>query len=219
MTPTVKAASKLVADPAASMWFDIGQQPEYSTIDPLDCEALMRLPFDRCTLCGNDADGHLFLLTLIAGSNSVAVAGLTKTPRGIVETPGFAYVATEAGIGTIRVTDKASSSVAVVVIDRFLKSLKTTGCAAYGAAPVENTINRMRLSKGKRALSYNWRTVVVAPRKPHGPGLGGTHASPRQHDRRGHWRTHPSGKQVWVKACKVGKAADGSVFKDYRVMT
>ena len=39
------------------------------------------------------------------------------------------------------------------------------------------------------------------------------------HDRRGHWRTYPSGKRGWVKACKVGDASKGVVFKDYEVVT
>lgn len=34
---------------------------------------------------------------------------------------------------------------------------------------------------------------------------------------RGHWRIHPSGKKVWVKECKVGNAAHGAVFKDYKI--
>ena len=47
---------------------------------------------------------------------------------------------------------------------------------------------------------------------------GGTHASPRWHERRGYWRTmKKSGKRVWVRSCEVGKKSDGMVYKDYEV--
>ena len=46
---------------------------------------------------------------------------------------------------------------------------------------------------------------------------GGTHASPRQHERRGHWRTYRSGKRVWVKNCVVGDPSLGHVKHAYVV--
>ena len=48
---------------------------------------------------------------------------------------------------------------------------------------------------------------------------GGTHASPRWHIRRGHWRTLPGGKTTFVRECAVGDPAQGGVVKDYRVQT
>ncbi|MDO4705733.1 MAG: hypothetical protein Q4A98_05945 [Comamonadaceae bacterium] len=72
------------------------------------------------------------------------------------------------------------------------------------------------MAKGKPPLRYSWHTVTLEASAPKTPHQGGTHASPRAHDRRGHWRNLPSGKQVWVKACRVGNATLGSVFKDYR---
>lgn len=46
---------------------------------------------------------------------------------------------------------------------------------------------------------------------------GGTHASPRQHIRRGHYRHYKSGKIAWVRDCIVGSLEKGFVHKDYRV--
>ena len=60
------------------------------------------------------------------------------------------------------------------------------------------------------------KTGKIEPPKPKGESQGGTHASPRLHDRRGHWRNTRSGKRVWVKQCKVGDPSKGSVFHDYR---
>ena len=36
---------------------------------------------------------------------------------------------------------------------------------------------------------------------------GGTHASPRPHDRRGHRRHLSDGRAVWVRSCHVGETA------------
>jgi len=47
---------------------------------------------------------------------------------------------------------------------------------------------------------------------------GGTHAPPRWHIRRGHWRTLSNGQRVFVRECEVGEIARGAVIKDYRVI-
>ena len=57
----------------------------------------------------------------------------------------------------------------------------------------------------------------IEPSKPKNDPQGGTHASPRWHERRGHWRTMKSGKKVWVKNCEVGDKTLGAVFHDYKI--
>ena len=49
------------------------------------------------------------------------------------------------------------------------------------------------------------------------PQTGGSHASPRWHIRRGHWRSMADGRRVFVRACEVGDATRGGVVKDYQV--
>lgn len=49
--------------------------------------------------------------------------------------------------------------------------------------------------------------------------LGGSHASPRWHLRRGHWRRLADGRRVFVRECEVGEIARGGVIKDYHVAT
>lgn len=51
-----------------------------------------------------------------------------------------------------------------------------------------------------------------------GTGLGGSHASPRLHIRRGHIRRYQTGKTTWVKQCMVGTPELGVIEKDYRVV-
>jgi hypothetical protein len=64
---------------------------------------------------------------------------------------------------------------------------------------------------------YEWKTVILKPAKPRSESLGGTHASPRLHERRGHLRRMRSGKEVWVKPHKVGNVKLGVIFHDYEV--
>ena len=76
--------------------------------------------------------------------------------------------------------------------------------------------NRRKIAQGKTP-TYDWTTVVVEPVKPRKEDQGGTHASPRLHDRRGHLRRLKTGKNVWVKSCKVGDASKGAIFHDYAI--
>ena len=45
----------------------------------------------------------------------------------------------------------------------------------------------------------------------------GSHASPRWHIRRGHWRELADGRRIFVRECEVGDVKRGGVIKDYRV--
>ena len=80
------------------------------------------------------------------------------------------------------------------------------------AAPHE--ANARRKAKGKRPL-FTWTTINLdAPRYKSEP-KGGTHASPRLHDRRGHWVTSKLGKRFWRKDSKVGSAKNGITIQSY----
>ena len=220
MTPDIRAACKLTSDPARVAWFDVGQLPEYNQGEPLNQDRLMYLPFDRCCVCGRDADGDLFMLALCStpGEN-VAVSGGTHTPRGMVYLEPFAYMVTDDGIRLHRAQDLDAARRAIVVINWWLERMDAQGATAYRPTPKANTLNRQRIARGKPALSYDWHTVVLDAKPRSHASHGGTNASPRAHDRRGHWRTYQSGKRVFVKHCRVGNASNGTVFKDYKVMT
>lgn len=63
-----------------------------------------------------------------------------------------------------------------------------------------------------RSLHANQPTKVSVP-------LGGTHASPREHHRRGYWRRSASGKKVWIGPVVVNKGkTEGKIIKDYQIM-
>jgi hypothetical protein len=97
----------------------------------------------------------------------------------------------------------------------FLNLLSYKPMTGYEATKRSNHAKRIR--QGKVPL-FDWRTITIEPTKPKGEYQGGTHASPRQHERRGHWRLiKRSMKRVWVKNCTVGNAARGVIFHDYKM--
>jgi hypothetical protein len=67
---------------------------------------------------------------------------------------------------------------------------------------------------------WTYRLVRIDPAKHAASAaqdLGGTHASPSWHERRGHWRHLRSGKQTWVRHCEVGDKGRGGIIHDYVV--
>lgn len=47
-------------------------------------------------------------------------------------------------------------------------------------------------------------------------GESGTHRSPREHERMGHWRKCRSGKVVWINKSTINKGTGGKIVKDYQ---
>ena len=85
----------------------------------------------------------------------------------------------------------------------------------------EQSVSRVHRPKLASAgiRGWTWHQVEIVPErlvrapKPQ----GGSHASPRWHIRRGHWRQLADGRRVFVRACEVGDAERGRVLKDYLV--
>jgi hypothetical protein len=77
-------------------------------------------------------------------------------------------------------------------------------------------LNKMRRARGKAPL-FTYKTLVIGKKKRKSQHLGGTHASPRSHLRRGYYRTSRNGVRHWVQPCMVKGETDGFVHKDYIV--
>ena len=97
------------------------------------------------------------------------------------------------------------------------------GLTILGAAP---EIRDRKLSRTRRARlsrdgvrGWVWHQVSINQDRLRAASTpqGGTHASPRWHIRRGHWRRLPGGRRVFVRQCEVGDPTRGGVVKDYRV--
>ncbi len=78
--------------------------------------------------------------------------------------------------------------------------------------------NAQRIKSHKNPVwETKFLTLVVNPKSgKKGESSDITHASPRQHLRRGHIRRLPS-KNIWVNSCVVGSAENGKIEKQYKI--
>lgn len=90
----------------------------------------------------------------------------------------------------------------------------TTGKTLPAAA------NKVRIAQGKFPL-FEIKRLELDPTKPilsQPEPQGGTHASPREHSRRGHYRRYRNGKVTWVNPMWVNKGAQhGRINKIYEL--
>jgi len=89
----------------------------------------------------------------------------------------------------------------------------------YMSAPTprEIQVNQKKIRKGKTPL-IEFKLITVTGKKRELPSVPhGSHASPKQHWRRGHWRSYRSGKRSWVAPMLVGDEENGKVVKDYAI--
>ena len=78
----------------------------------------------------------------------------------------------------------------------------------------DQALQKARQKRGKLPLFSSW-VCVLKGKSAQGEWLGGTHASPRLHYRRGHVRNLEDGRTVWVRECMVGNKELGLVEKSY----
>lgn len=100
---------------------------------------------------------------------------------------------------------------------------RAAGLLATAAETRDVPFPRTRRPKLARAGVCGWtfRTVDIdlARVRAATPQTNGSHASPRWHIRRGHWRILADGRRIFVRSCEVGDATRGGVIKDYRITT
>lgn len=232
-TQLIRDVMKMVSDqgavdPVSLHWFDAtGCFTDKAELlqDPLHT---CRPPFSRCMVCweGKSQNHQLMRMwVLVIGEDPEEgiVLGLWRYPVGHkpVSSPAMVYVIDE---GQIRygptqegvTMDKTEAEMILGFISAWYGSLSRR-CEAYMPIIPQTFTNRRKISQGKTP-TYDWRTVVIEPTRPRQESKGGTHASPRQHDRRGHIRRLRSGKNVWIKPHKVGDASKGVVFHDYKIL-
>ena len=246
MTPLIAEMAGLVPEQAEMMtWFDISEAWD-STRDIYDHPRMMDclqnpLPFERCAIVLID-EADIRTLIMVSSAEiphslrigeeekGLAVSSLTfhkgKVYAGF-PVPFFFCNPFEKNVQTgltiyfddskhngDALTQKAAQVTLVTIgfwLDR-LNDTKTRG-AAYRSSKGPGFEKRVR--KGKKPL-FEWTTVVLEPRHSSGESLGGTHATPRLHDVRGHWVVR-NNKRFWRKPHKRGDASKGVIFKDYQI--
>lgn len=180
---------------------------------------LFRLPFKTCWFEARCADGSLFGVFARAAENGVRLIGWEKVSRGDWRLAWSASMnpAAEEGAASIvcRPGDHASTldsqgDIAFVAI--FLSALNCSNVTRVQTAP-NAKLQKARAKRGKLPLFSYW-TLHLGCRSL-GEPMGGTHAGPRLHLRRGHPRQYQPGRFTWVEAHMVGNKAIGMVHKDY----
>ena len=209
----------------AMHWFDISSLPGPEHIDMQQLTEC-RPPFEKNMVLwrGMHSRGPFDMMMIVVGTNpeegiviSTWLGPIGKKPKSI---PELVYVidGDQIRYGTTEenapLSEENANSI-LSFVGAWYKSM-SLGCQAYKPEVRQTFTNRRKIAQGKKP-SYEWRTVFIEPAKPKSELKGGTHASPRLHDRRGHLRRLRNGKNVWVRACKVGSAANGTVFHDYAV--
>lgn len=220
MTPLIKSLVSLTEEAVEYVWFDMGDLARYSinwkNISSID------MPFEKTAICGRDRFGDRFIvlvdkiddIMMLVAAWALLKTHFTKTPLfAAVIDPERGGVHIAQVDGEQEVTSETAAPILGVVAE-FLQKANPTG---YKATAKNSYINQKRAKKGKPPLIYDWHTVKIEPPKQKENSMGGTHASPRQHQRRGHWRNHQNGKRIWVRDCLVGDASKGAIFKDYEV--
>lgn len=96
-------------------------------------------------------------------------------------------------------------------------------CAALSCTNVTTELirpNREARAARPESTLFDYHVLMIRPgaERHEGPALGGSHASPRTHLRRGHIRQHPTAGRIWVNSCVVNPTAIGTVNKDYEIV-
>ena len=218
MTPLIQKLVPLTRNAEQFHWFDIGEMsPDLTVIDGSDPIA-SRLAFPQCAFAyTEDGDPGVLLMTQL-NETSIHVSGLAShrgqwfevRPITIIYDAAAGYSGEGKGV--------TSEQLRVALVNvAYCARLLDQGASAFAIDAQRCHINTCRAKKGKGPLKFAWHTVTIAPRPGPNEQKGGTHTSPRLHDRRGHWRNYASGKKGWVKECKVGSPSKGIVFKDYKI--
>lgn len=230
-TQLVRESMKLMAEAGVDVvdlkWFDLSGAFSDQQRADLDPVMTHRPPFDKCFVVWRGKTRHhpsYTVLMMVAGDDpdEGVTISMWKGPTGtrLMPIPAMFYYIEGDNIqyGPVNQNEPVEKELAELM-------LAQVG-AWYGAMDrrieayvpsVQNTFtNRRKIQMGKLP-TYDWTTVYIEPSKPRTEGKGGTHASPRLHDRRGHLRRLKTGKNVWVKAHKVGDASKGVIFHDYVV--
>ncbi len=230
-TSLVRYSMKLMTDAGIDIvdikWFDMTgciSDSQKANLDPL---LTHRPPFEKCFVVWQGktkSHASYEVLMLVAGDDPLdgITVSIWKGPTGtrLRPIPAMFYLIEEDKIryGSVsddEPVDKELAELMMAQIGAWYSAMDKR-IEVYVPSIKETFTNRRKIQQGKLP-TYDWTTIWIEPAKPRSEGKGGTHASPRLHDRRGHLRRLANGKNVWVKSCKVGDASKGAIFHDYAI--
>ena len=229
MTPLIRETIKMAfdggLDPTEIQWFDLSgyvDNRSHAVTEPL---MKYRPPFEKnIVVWRGKTKSHVSYDTIFMVVGTDPEEGIViSTWKGVTgqmptKFPPMVYLIEGDMLhyGPIDEGQKISKEMAETLLGfcgNWLESLSQSTQSHKPTAKPTFT-NQRKIKEGKMP-TYDWTTVVVEASKPKNEHQGGTHASPRLHDRRGHLRRLKTGKTCWVKAHKVGDVTKGIVFHDY----
>lgn len=230
MTPMVKHAIKILSvaiDPVEYSFFDMSGSKFGTTEADPKYLITHRPPFEKNVIVwrGQTKNHQLYELIMLVMNQDLdegIVCTVWKGPAGtkLRDLPSLIYAQIDGQVkyGALDEEEPISPEESGLIMGMVASWFESMDQKLDASQPVlkQTFTNRRKIAEGK-VPAYDWVTVTVEPSKVRAGHQGGTHASPRLHDRRGHMRRLQSGKTVWVKACKVGDATKGIVFHDYEV--
>lgn len=230
-TQLVRDSMKLMADADIDIvdikWFDLSggfTDQQRADLDPVMTH---RPPFDKCFVVWKGktkTHASYEVLMLVAGNDPEdgITVSMWKGPTGtrLRPIPAMFYFieGDQIRYGAVNDDEPVDKELAELMLAQVgvWYGLMDRRIEAYVPTVRDTFTNRRKMQQGK-APFFDWTTVYIEPAKSRSDSKGGTHASPRLHDRRGHLRRLTTGKNVWVKACKVGDASKGAIFHDYKI--
>lgn len=230
-TQLVRDSMKLMADAGIDIvdikWFDLSggfTDQQRADLDPVMTH---RPPFDKCFVVWKGktkTHASYEVLMLVAGNDPEdgITVSMWKGPTGtrLRPIPSMFYFieGDQIRYGAVNDDEPVDKELAELMLAQVgvWYGLMDRRIEAYVPTVRDTFTNRRKMQQCK-APTFDWTTVYIEPAKPRSDSKGGTHASPRLHDRRGHLRRLTTGKNVWVKACKVGDASKGAIFHDYKI--
>lgn len=230
MTPFIQSTVRWMVeggiDPTEVQWFDISGTLDKGIVAHSWLQEY-RPPFEKCIVVwqGKSESHQTYEMFMTVSGNNPEEGifiGVHKGPHGQKprEVPMIVYRLDNGVVryGAVNEGDtllEEDAQMVLSVVGSWYRLL-AQGCEMHKPHVSQTFTNRRKIAQGK-VPSYEWTTVYIEPSKPRSEGTGRTHESPRLHDRRGHLRRLRTGRNVWVRECKVGDAAKGRVWHDYKI--
>ena len=245
MMPSAYALTKYVAQNSHRLWHGeilrrIHSAPIYyfPDHDRFNCddvdtvarallrEGRLRLPHDPVVFeVANEHPAAKAVIALVTQSDMGIEGYLVishRTGNGFSDVLAHALF-TDDGYADIEINPRADGPAAFAQYAESLTATVWRALAILSKAPAlaDQQVPVTRRPKLARSgvTGWTWRVVDIdlTRMRSAASDRGGSHASPRWHIRRGHWRTLLDGHRVFVRSCEVGDPARGGVVKDYRV--
>jgi hypothetical protein len=177
----------------------------------------LRVPYDKMLFeLGPEDDRHLIVIHQIDERAIVLYYLQTDQPNPFtIGMRANTYLQADGSLViklAKKVFDRAISERCVNTIIGFIAEF-SVGNTIIGTQPRPKPEN---VPNARDGHAYRIVRVVMGVKTIAQPWQGGTHASPREHERQGHWR-RVKGERRWFDAVTVNKGVPGRVDKAYYV--